>query len=149
MEYVTADKNRNDVDIRCDIESLTIDDMAFDVAILNHVLEHVDHRAALVELHRVLRPGGILLMTFPVIWEWAETYADPAVASPLQRDLHFGLHDHLRYFGRDIVEQIEQAGFICEVIPSTGQDSAEYGLQRGELVFVARKLSDPRHTRQH
>lgn len=41
-------------------------DGAFDFVVANHVLEHVtDPIGALIEWHRVLKPGGLLLITLP------------------------------------------------------------------------------------
>jgi 2-polyprenyl-3-methyl-5-hydroxy-6-metoxy-1,4-benzoquinol methylase len=49
-----------------DIANLEFDDHSFDVVLLNEVLEHVpDDMATLRELHRVLRPGGVLALLSP------------------------------------------------------------------------------------
>src|SRR4029079_13966706 len=49
-----------------DLEKLDFPDESFDFALLNEVLEHVpDEAQALLEIRRVLRPGGILLILSP------------------------------------------------------------------------------------
>jgi SAM-dependent methyltransferase len=49
-----------------DLEALAFADASFDLLLANEVLEHVpDDRAALVEMRRVLRPGGRLLVLSP------------------------------------------------------------------------------------
>jgi SAM-dependent methyltransferase len=48
------------------IDTMPFDDSRFDLITCLDVLEHIeDDRGALVELRRVARPGGILLMTVP------------------------------------------------------------------------------------
>ena len=49
-----------------DLHHIALRDGSVDVALLNEVLEHVpDDRRALREVHRVLRPGGVLLIFSP------------------------------------------------------------------------------------
>ncbi len=49
-----------------DIEQLSFETASYDFLVSNDVLEHVnDPLAALREMRRVLRPGGVALLTFP------------------------------------------------------------------------------------
>lgn len=52
--------------------ALPFPDGAFDKIVCSEVLEHIpDYRAALAEIHRVLRPGGLLAVSVPRYWpEW-------------------------------------------------------------------------------
>ena len=57
---------------RADGRRLPFADGAFDRIIASEVLEHVpDDLAVLAELHRVLRPGGVLVTSFAPIWSCA------------------------------------------------------------------------------
>src|SRR5206468_3134631 len=48
------------------VTHLAFQDNRFDVVLCNQVLEHVpEYRTALSELHRVLRPGGLLIVGVP------------------------------------------------------------------------------------
>lgn len=54
--------------VRCeDVQALSYADLSFDLVTHTEVLEHVaDDRAALREMWRILRPGGMLIFTVPV-----------------------------------------------------------------------------------
>jgi SAM-dependent methyltransferase len=58
-----------DVDVRlfmADIGNYPTEDDAFDVIFFNHVLEHIpDDAAALREVRRILKPGGLLILGVP------------------------------------------------------------------------------------
>ncbi|NJL48008.1 MAG: class I SAM-dependent methyltransferase, partial [Leptolyngbyaceae cyanobacterium SM2_5_2] len=63
--------------VQMDMTCLALPDAAFDVILCNHVLEHVpDDRAAMLEMRRVLRPGGWALVTVP-IWMDRPTHEEP------------------------------------------------------------------------
>jgi 2-polyprenyl-3-methyl-5-hydroxy-6-metoxy-1,4-benzoquinol methylase len=75
-------------------------DGSFDVIICFHVLEHVDDRAALSEMHRVLAQQGMTLLMTPVIEGWDCAYENSTVVTPLDRRVHFGQEDHVPVLGR-------------------------------------------------
>jgi SAM-dependent methyltransferase len=57
-----------DVDMYCDVHRLPFQDSAFDGVIASAVLEHVvDPALAVSEIHRVLRPNGILYSEIPFL----------------------------------------------------------------------------------
>ena len=137
-DYVAADLVPKDAaTVKADIEALEFADESFDLVICCEVLEHVDDARALPELYRVLRPGGVALITTPVIFAWDETYENPEViGNPHRQYLHFGQANHVRYYGRDIVDRIAAAGFDCSRFVATEPDVLTHALQRGETVFV-------------
>lgn len=142
--YVTADLFAQGVDRKEDIEALTIEDYAFDVVICLHVLEHVNDEKAASELFRVLRPGGTLLAMFPIVEGWDATYEDPIRTSPEDRLLHFGQHDHARFFGSDARERLAAPGFIIEEYTAVEPNVSRYGLTRGEKVFICTRPATSR-----
>jgi SAM-dependent methyltransferase len=137
--YVTADLFAKGVDRKENIEALTLEDRSFDVAICLHVLEHVDDRKAISELHRVLRPGGLLIAMFPIVEGWDETFEDASKISPADRLLHFGQWDHARFFGRDARMRLAAPGFTVEEYTAVEPLVSRYGLARGEKVFLCRR----------
>lgn len=90
-----------------DLLSLT-DESAYDLAIAFEVLEHMeDDRGALAVLHRLLRPGGHLLMSVPAqMRQWGPS------------DVWAG---HVRRYERDeLREKLQEAGFAVERFMSLG-----------------------------
>jgi SAM-dependent methyltransferase len=65
--------------MRGDLERLDLPDEAFDGAVCAEVLEHLDDdAAALAELARVLRPGGLLVVSVPANpyrYDWTDRWA--------------------------------------------------------------------------
>jgi SAM-dependent methyltransferase len=136
IEYTAADLHpdgryiaRGVEVVRADISDQPFADEAFDVAIVSHVLEHVDDDSrALAELYRVLRPGGRLIAQHPYDPDRAETFADPSVTDPAERLRLFNQEDHVRIYGRDMFASYERAGFAVTVIdddPSPGSHIAD------------------------
>ena len=127
LRRVSSDLLSRYVDVKSDILQLPFRDGSFDIVHCSHVLEHVsDDRLALRELRRVLRPGGWGLIQVP-IWSTGSTEEDPTVTDPRERQKLYGQHDHVRLYGRDFLDRIEQAGFRVSVV------SAEAILGPGSL----------------
>jgi hypothetical protein len=97
----------------------------------------------MVELHRVLKPGGWAMLQAPVAWGRAETFEDPGVTDPRERERLFGQYDHVRIYGRDYVSRLERVGFEVEVVDyvsTVDRVVAErYQLDLQERVVLCRK----------
>lgn len=143
-EYVTANIVPNSGDIRLDIEEIDQPDASFDTVICLHVLEHVDDHKALKEIYRILRPGGSLVAMVPMIEGWEESFEDPCVKRPEERELFFGQCDHLRFYGRDFRDRVRNAGFFLAEFTALGRESTIHGLVRGDKVFCAKKPNNDR-----
>lgn len=135
--YRTADIAPGRADLVLNIEHIDLADQSVDVIVCSHVLEHVDDRRALAGMFRILRQGGICLIMTPVVEGWVQTYENPAVTTARGRTLHFGQHDHVRYYGADIRTRIKAAGFGLVEFTAEGPNVFRYALLPGEKVFVA------------
>lgn len=99
-----------------DIEMMPYDDDTFDLLIASHVLEHVeDDRRAIAEIHRVLSPGGSAILQTPFSPVLHETWCDPGIESGAARCEAYGQEDHVRLFGRDIIERFSVTGLEPQV----------------------------------
>ena len=142
-KYVTADFMRVKVDLKLDIEALELDDASFDLIVAHQILEHVDHHKALAECFRVLKPGGRMIATTPIVEAWETTYVNPEVTTPRDRTLHFGQKDHSRFFGRDLKDHMRAAGFQLHEFVSVEPDVSTYALMRGETLYELTKPATP------
>jgi SAM-dependent methyltransferase len=65
--YTTADLFRRDADMKADISDMPVPNAYFDFVYASHVLEHVpDDRAAIREVYRILKPGGVAILPVPI-----------------------------------------------------------------------------------
>lgn len=136
--YRTADIN-DKFELRLDITAMDLPDNSVDMVMANHVLEHVDDRAAFAEMHRILRPGGQAVITVPMIEGFDETYEDPANDTPELRKLHYGDAEHVRWYGRDLRSRIADPGFTVTEFTALEPEAAKYAMHRGEKIFVGTK----------
>ncbi|MFO7937810.1 MAG: methyltransferase domain-containing protein [Kiritimatiellia bacterium] len=144
--YVKGDLEpvRNDIR-KMDVTDINESDSSFDIAICNHVLEHVpDDRKALCELFRVLKPGGIAILQTPYALKLTETREqDPSVVTGTQRLEFYGQEDHIRLYGLDLPERIREAGFDLtlkthtQLLPDI--DCVAFGVNQAEPLFYAQK----------
>lgn len=137
-EYVTADIN-DLFDIQLNIEAMDLPDESYDVLIANHVLEHVDDKKAMTEIARVLRPGGVAIITVPMIEGWEQSFENPGIENEDRRRLVMSDPDHQRWYGRDIRHRIERAGLIYDQYTATEPYVTRHGLARAEKIFLGRK----------
>jgi SAM-dependent methyltransferase len=145
IDYVGADiANRPNIGLTMDVTAVPVRSSSIDAVICVHVLEHVDDdRAAMQELHRILRPGGWALISVPIRLD-QRTYEDASVVTPAAREAAFGETTHVRYYGYDLAERLAGVGF--DVTLDRGRDindamKRRYGLLDDENIFMCHKPS--------
>lgn len=141
---VTVDLLMEDVDINADITQLPFNDSIFDVIICSHVLEHIpDDRVALSEMHRVLKSGGDTLLMVPKDKALEQTYEDDSITSPEARREEFGEKSHVRWYGKDFIQRLEDTGFDATIETYT-ENLNETTIDRfGLKVHEPHKYGDP------
>ncbi len=123
-----------------DLLSDKLESEKFDFIICNHVLEHItDDRLAISNLYKILKKGGEAIVTVPILKNNLPTYEDYSIVSPQERKKHFGQWDHVRYYGTDIRNRFEQAGFKVKTINSTDyfteQERERFGISKDSYLF--------------
>jgi len=133
-----------------DVQHLSFAAQSFELCTSTEVFEHVaDDRRAFSEMHRVLKPAGMLLFTVPINLK-SETFDRAAVSNGAL--IHFSSPEfHLdpargsspvlcfRNYGRDITDRLLEAGFSdAEVIVVDG--ASWFGHARP--VILARKQNE-------
>ena len=142
ITYRTADLDPRYADLVLNIEDIALPDESVDLIICSHVLEHVNPDRALSQMRRILRQGGYVLLMFPIVEGWDETYRNPMVKTPTDCELHYGQCDHLQFYGRDVRKNILNAGFDLSEFTAVEPYVSKHGLYRGEKVFIGRGANE-------
>jgi SAM-dependent methyltransferase len=108
MEIDTPQTRENfHADLYYDGLSFPVQDLSFDGVLCSQVFEHVFTPARFMgEIHRVLKPGGILVLAVPFSW-----------------DEHEQPYDYARYSSFGLKAALETAGFVVEEQRKTMADA--------------------------
>jgi SAM-dependent methyltransferase len=140
IDYVTGDLESPLAEYHFDLHDIPFEKESFDVILCNHVMEHVeDDLQCMRELFRVLKSGGWAIMQVPIDFSRSETYEDPSITSPEEREEHYWQKDHVRLYGRDYPKRLESAGFkVVEdafVKELTAEQRERFRLQDVEMIY--------------
>jgi SAM-dependent methyltransferase len=103
-------------------QHLPFADQSFDKVLMAEVLEHLsDDRSALLELARVLRPGGVAALSvpnarYPFLWDPINSVLEALGRPPIRQGPIVGIWtNHKRlYTPCELVERVQQAGLVVE-----------------------------------
>lgn len=142
--YTTTDIHSPLADVKADICHLPFKDHTYDLVLCNHVLEHIPNdRKAMKELYRVLKKGGTLIAQVPLEETRANTFEDDSIVDYKERTKIFGQYDHVRVYGRDYYDRLDQVGFRVTAVDLLSQLSSKeqkhYALPKSEKIPVAVK----------
>ena len=98
---------RHAIDLYGFADAIPADAVSFDCILCTAVLEHVEEPARVVaEMHRVLRPGGVVFLTAPLFWHIHEAPRD------FYRYTEYGLRYLFKKAGFEIQEIVPLSGFV-------------------------------------
>ncbi len=146
IRYFTADLYSDAVTTQMDITNIPCSSNSLDVIICNHVLEHIaDDRMAMSELFRILRPSGWAILQVPISIVLETTYEDFSITAASEREKAFGQADHVRIYGKDFTQKLEQVGFVSNVFDwriekrHFGGPTNRFALVKNESLYLAVK----------
>jgi SAM-dependent methyltransferase len=120
-DFCQIDKEYGELTYVCDLANIPVEEGRYNLVLLTQVLEHIpEPQAVLVEVHRVLRPGGELWLSAPLFYEEHETP-----------------HDFYRYTQYGLQHLLQSAGFTVRRI---GWLEGYYGTLAYQLTIAARAL---------
>jgi hypothetical protein len=144
LDYVTGDLISPWADVKMDVRQIPLPDNSFDVAMCNHVFEHVvEDLQAMREFYRVLKPGGWAIFQVPIDTTRQTTFEDPAIVSEADREKYYWQRDHVRLYGLDYGKRLAQAGFKVDennFVDQIGEEMVQrYGLPAHEILYICHK----------
>ncbi len=143
-KYIKADLYPKFSDIeKIDMLSIPYDDNTFNFVIANHVLEHVpNYHKALQEIYRVLKTNGLAILQTPYSNVLKNTWEDIGIETDKQRLQAYGQEDHMRLFGKDIINEITKVGFTSHAKSHSeliSKSTKKYGINPSEPFLLFKK----------
>ena len=134
VRYLVVDRFKH-ADVQSDATAIALPDASADVVISCHVIEHLDDaRAAIRELHRILRADGVGIIAVP------QTRGLAGSRKTGQKIMSG--YGHVWEFGDDFAALLAEAGFDVSTVDCSITD------HEGWLPyhFVSRRAQEPRGT---
>ncbi|OOZ39305.1 hypothetical protein BOW53_12145 [Solemya pervernicosa gill symbiont] len=101
LEIKTSNYPDGEADLHLDIMNMSIPDNSFDYIICHRVIEHLpDDRYGMKEFYRILKPGGIAVISVPINLDMQESI-EYGEANPLE-------NEHFYHYGLDFSSRIPQ-----------------------------------------
>ena len=143
-DYTTSDLHSPLADVKADICALPFEDNSYDFILCNHVLEHIPNDLkAMEELYRVLKPGGTAILQVPLEEDRENTFEDDAITDQQERTRIFGQYDHVRVYGQNYYNRLEEVGFKATAVDFIKEISAadikRFALPTERIPVVTKK----------
>jgi SAM-dependent methyltransferase len=116
------------------LENCHFAEQYFDAVILWHVLEHLDHpQATLVQISRLLKPGGLLYLEVPNLSSLQSSWTG-------KNWFHLDLGHHLYHFPlKGLYELLLSTGFKVEKTTTLSMEQGPYGVLQSWMNATGRE----------
>ncbi len=132
VEVSGHDHLSEDIDVYYDGKTLPFDDTSFDSIFSSEVFEHVFNLPEILdELHRVLKPGGHMLVTVPFVWDEHEIPYDFA------RYTSFGIRHILTEKGFTIVKETKTTNYVATLCQMWAAYVYQHILPKNKVARIA------------
>ncbi len=132
IEVSGHDHRNEDIDVYYDGKTLPFADRSFDSIFSSEVFEHIFNLPQILdELHRVLRPGGHMLVTVPFVWDEHEVPYDFA------RYTSFGIAHMLQEKGFTVIAQRKTTTYVATVFQVWAAYVYQHILPKGKVARIA------------
>ncbi|MFH0992622.1 MAG: methyltransferase domain-containing protein [bacterium] len=128
-------------DIRryADVQKLPYESALFDICLSSDVFEHVRlYEQGFLEIYRILKPSGALVMTVPYVHGWEKTHI--RVQPEGERDIfleepiyHAGHTLVYRVYGRDLLAFLQSIGFSVAYVEG---EWLEHGITHQNVIIA-------------
>tara|TARA_B110000003_G_C16548300_1_gene495571 strand:- start:273 stop:1019 length:747 start_codon:yes stop_codon:yes gene_type:complete len=127
--YHTTDLFMKNVNFREDLLNLSFKDDSYDIILNNHVLEHISNdKKAIQEIHRILKPKGIAIITVPGNWK--------------KKTKHFyslNNNGHYRDYGFDFIFKLKKVFKTVNVKNLFKYQGQKHAIKLDEIAFICFK----------
>lgn len=136
INYISGDLKQESM-LQVDITNMYFPDETFDVIFISHVFEHIiEDQKAFKEVFRVLKHKGFAILISPIGGE--VTIEGSSIRDEKERLRIIRQVDHVRIYGEDYYQKIEEAGFKVKKIRLQLQDdpslSKRLGISPGGVI---------------
>lgn len=138
IQYFASDFGEDFLaDYRYDITKIDARNGSFDLIVCYHILEHIiDDKKAMLELHRVLKNDGTVLIQTP--FKEGEIYEDYSITTDDGRLKHFGQEDHVRIYSvAGLQSRLIEVGF--KVSTKRFSKDEYFGFSERETILFCSK----------
>lgn len=116
--YITGDIQFGKANQIVDLTDMKLqfDDNYFDYIICSHVLQDiVNEKDAFNEIKRVLKKDGLLILSIPICFQMSKTLENHNLTFPIERLIYFGNRNHVRMYGNDYLNRLNDFGFTVQL----------------------------------